>query len=326
MIDTRTGVSVIICCYNSEARIVPTLQHLAAQRTPIDLPWEIVLVDNASTDNTGSFAAGIWQSLGAPASLHVVQEAEPGQQQARKKGVATARYDCIIFCDDDNWLAKDYVAVAYEVMNSIDNIGAAGGSNEPTSDADTWPDWFDSYRDKYALGTPASATGDISHRGFILGAGLITRRHLFQEMYHPRYPSLLGGRQGATLSTGDDFEYCKRLLLRGHQLYYDERLSLQHFIPQERLTIPYREQLMDGIGQAGIVLQEYDHALRFYRRNYHKNRWRLMALTPLRIVLSRWKLINRLLEEEQQTLFYTTPLSWNPHPIRTPIKRFLYRL
>ncbi len=55
------GVSVIICCYNSSSRIIPTLQNLVKQRVPNHIPWEVIVVNNASTDNTGEVAKETWQ-------------------------------------------------------------------------------------------------------------------------------------------------------------------------------------------------------------------------------------------------------------------------
>jgi glycosyltransferase involved in cell wall biosynthesis len=320
------GMSVVICCYNSVARLQATLQHLAAQVVPPDLPWEIIVVDNASTDETGTFALATWKALDADhISFTVVTEPVAGQQYARKKGVAMAFYEYLIFCDDDNWLGPDYVAVAYEVMANKLHTGAAGGQNIPVSDVGTYPDWFEAYRDYYAIGIPAPASGDVTHRGFVLGAGLVTRRSLFQEMYHERYPSLLNGRNGEVLTTGDDFEYCKRLLLRGYTLYYDDRMTLEHFIPKERLTIPYRERLLEGILQAGLVLNEYDHALRLRAKNKRKSRTRLVLLAPFRIMLTRWGLLNRKLQDEQLTLFYLSPFVWHADRVRLQIKRFMYQ-
>ena len=50
------GISVVVCCYNSIARIGETLTYLSNQKVPADVAWEIVLVDNASTDRTADFA------------------------------------------------------------------------------------------------------------------------------------------------------------------------------------------------------------------------------------------------------------------------------
>jgi len=322
--EKNLGVSVIICCYNSAGRLTETLNHLAGQMVPEGFAWEILLVDNASTDQTADKAVAIWNSL-LPGSriLRVLHEPNPGQQFARISGAREARYDLLIFCDDDNWLDPNYIYASSKAMQDS-RIGAAGGRNEPETDADQYPDWFDTYKDKYALGIPASRSGDITHRGFVLGAGMLTRKSLFLDMCQEKYPSLLKGRKGESLSTGDDFEYCKRLLLRGWRLYYDENMKLKHFIPKERLTISYRERLMQGIHDAGLVLNEYDLAIRVHNRYQNKNRLRLLMLTPFRILFVRLGLMNRVLIDEQLTLYYLSPFSSNKNPVRKKIKDFIY--
>jgi glycosyltransferase involved in cell wall biosynthesis len=320
------GISVIICCYNSAARLPKTLSHLAQQIVSVHLNWELIIVDNASTDQTAQTAKEIWKDLNQePGILKVLREERPGQQYARLKGVKESLYDLTVFCDDDNWLAPDYLSLASEIMQNDETIGASGGFNKPATDANGFPDWFDSYSDKYALSIPGTATGDVSNRGFVLGAGMITRKKLFLEMYQDKYPSLLKGRKGESLSTGDDFEYCKRLLLRGYRLYFSERMILTHFIAKERLTIIYRDRLMQGIENAGLVLHEYDLAIRVLNRFRNKNRIRLLLLTPFRILFVRLGLMNRVLIDEELTLYYLSPFDRTKNPIRKKIKAFICR-
>ncbi|PZR25073.1 MAG: hypothetical protein DI535_19625 [Citrobacter freundii] len=318
-----SGVTVIICCYNSAGRIAETLRHLAQQELQADLRFEVLLVNNASTDDTVATAQKTWEELSPGISLRIVNEQVPGQNHARRKGIEEAAFEIIIFCDDDNWLNKNYVQTAYQTMRSDEKIGAAGGQNIPATDALSYPDWFDEYSDKYALGIPALASGDITQRGFVLGAGMVTRRSLFLEMYDDKYPTLLKGRDGESLSTGDDFEYCKRLLLRGYSLFYAQPMTLQHFIPKERLTLSYRERLMAGIYDAGKVINKYDDAIKIFRRNRHKNRLRIFLLTPLRILLSKLGLSGRRLEDERLALYYASPFEGND-PVKAAIKRFIY--
>lgn len=320
------GISVIICCYNSSERLSETLRHLSAQEVPDDLQWEILLVDNASTDNTAARARELWQQHPPHhAECRIVDEPQAGQMHARKTGVREAKYEYIIFCDDDNWLHKDYVRVAAEMLSQDTHIGAGGGQNTPVTNADAYPEWFEEYQDKYALGIPAPSSGDITVRGFVLGAGMVTRRALFMEAFDNKYPSLLNGRNGEKLSTGDDFEYCKRLLLWDYRLHYDQRLRLQHFIPKERLTLSYRERLMEGIFDAGNIIGEYDRALYIYTRNKHKNKARLLLLAPFRILFARLGWSRRDLQEEKLKFFYLSPLPLKASPARMFIKQFKKR-
>lgn len=324
--ELEKGVSVILCCYNSSQRISATLTHLAQQIVPYDFSWEILLIDNASTDNTAGTALLVWSQLKhTNVDLRIINEPTPGQVFARKKGVSESKYDCIVFCDDDNWFDKNYVYTAYTRMESDPSIGVAGGQNFPVSDIDAYPAWFEDYKDKYATGIPAEKSGDVSHRGFILGAGMITRKPLFIELNDEQYPSLLNGRNGEKLSTGDDFEYCKRALLRGYKLYYDDGLRLEHFIPAQRLTIAYRDRLMDGIGEAGKVLDEYDLAIHIKKRFEKKNKLRLILLTPVRIFLAALKFAkNRNTRDEKLTLYYLNPFSITSNKAREQIKKFIF--
>jgi hypothetical protein len=113
--------------------------------------------------------------------------------------------------------------------------------------------------------------------------------------------------------------------LRGYRLYYEEKMKLTHFIPGERLSISYRERLMMGILDAGQVLNEYDLAIRVVNRFKYKNRMRLVLLTPFRILLVRLGLMNRVLIDEELTLYYLSPFNANKNPVRRKIKDFIYR-
>lgn len=320
-------VAVIICCYNSVDRLPQTLKHLAQQVVPEDFYWEIMLVNNASTDNTVACAKEIWSSFepSANVTFRITDESRPGQMYARKRGVLEAKAECLIFCDDDNWLNERYVFLAVKMMEQDPLFGAGGGQNIPATDAPAYPDWWDEYQDKYALGIPAAESGEVTQRGFVLGAGLVTRRSLFLKINSEKYPSLLSGRNGEVLTTGDDFEYCKRLMLWGYKLYYENGMVLTHFIPKERLTVPYREKLMWGILEAGKVINEYDHALYLYRKNKHKNRWRLLFLAPFRILCSHLGLSGRKLIDEELTYFYLAPFKVKSTPARMFIKKFMHR-
>jgi glycosyltransferase involved in cell wall biosynthesis len=322
--DNTAGVSVIICCYNSAARLPATLQHLAQQILPPGFSMEIILVNNASTDNTVSLAEETWKKFDLKnGQSKVVDEPKAGQMFARIKGAQEAKFETLVFCDDDNWLDENYVSLAYRLLQKDRMIGAGGGQNLPFTNADAYPEWFEEYKDKYAIGVPAEKSGDVTYKTFVLGAGLITRRFLFLKIFDDKYPSLLNGRDGNKLSTGDDFEYCKRLILWGYKLYYDENLKLRHFIPKERLTIEYRDKLMQGISEAGKILREYDLAIHIYTKNKNKNRWRLLLLAPSRILFSKLGLSKRVTADEQLTFFYSLPIQINSNSVRSIIKKFI---
>src|SRR5436305_10300761 len=108
------GISVIICCYNSAKRLPETLAHLARQNSPI--PWEVIVVDNASTDDTARVARECWPSETAP--LRIVDEPKSGLIYARVSGLQASRYEWLSFVDDDNWVAPDWLQLVAEIFSS----------------------------------------------------------------------------------------------------------------------------------------------------------------------------------------------------------------
>src|SRR5690348_8092021 len=75
--EQQLGISVVICTYNGAERLPQTLAHLAAQEDTGTIAWEVLVVDNASTDDTAEVARRCWPA-DAPAPLRVVGEPRMG--------------------------------------------------------------------------------------------------------------------------------------------------------------------------------------------------------------------------------------------------------
>jgi glycosyltransferase involved in cell wall biosynthesis len=251
------GISIVICCYNSTSRIEPTLRHLSLQKTIKEISWEIILVDNHSTDDTAEFALNIWQKTFCQAPLKIVYEQEAGLSFARERGVKEASYNYILFCDDDNRLRDDYVETAFTIMEGNEKIGALGGQSDALSDI-AFPEWWEQYKDGYAVGKQAINSGDVSSRKYLWGAGLVVRKELLQKVFDEHYPLILSDRKGNVLTSGGDSEICHRILLLGKRLFYDEQLFYTHYIPAERLSPEYRTRLFDSFIVSSKVFEAYD--------------------------------------------------------------------
>ncbi len=269
--EIQKGISVIICCYNSAERLYETLRHLALQKTDDLFPWQIIIIDNASTDSTASFARETWKNFNREEiEFKVIEEQKQGLSFARQKGVDEAAYEYIIFCDDDNWFAENYLLTAYRIINEDISIGAAGGISAAVSDT-VMPGWFAKYEEAYAVGKQAPSSSYINNKGYVNGAGMITRRSIFKNTVNNKLPVILTDRKGKALSTGGDVEYCQRLLLQGYNLYYSEELIFQHFMPAFRLTEEYRNALLKGVEEVQWILKEYFEATKIKRLNtYNK--------------------------------------------------------
>ena len=246
------GISVVICCYNSSKVLPPTLQHLAAQKEVQSVGWEVLIVNNASTDDTVNVAEQTWQELGAPVPLRIVSESEPGLSYARKRGVLEATYRNILFCDDDNWLCENYVAIASENM-SRDGIGGCGGTGVAASE-NGLPNWFGNFDRSYAIG-PQAPHSDFVHN--LYGAGLTIRGDILKKAYDLGFESQLSDRKGASLSSGGDGEINQWIQMFGYKLWFDQRLSFQHFMTPDRLTWDYFIKLNRQFGQMMPTMHAY---------------------------------------------------------------------
>ncbi|RWY48110.1 glycosyltransferase [Mucilaginibacter gilvus] len=256
------GISVIICCYNSTSLLAPTLAHLAKQKTDASLNWEIIVVDNASTDNTSTFAAEEWRKYQSPADFKIVFESSPGLMSARIKGKNESKYDYLIFCDDDNWLCEGYVQNAFRVMDQNKNIGLCGGAGSPVYEIDK-PEWLSNFiaETGYAMGPQGSSSeGPVdSDRPLIYGAGTVARKKLLQDIYANFNHSnlLLSGRKGTVLAAGDDAAISFFALMNNHQLWYSSKLQFKHFIPKKRLNKEYALRMYEGFGAASAHIKLY---------------------------------------------------------------------
>src|SRR5262249_15510429 len=158
------SVSVLICSHNGKARISPTLEAIA--KCEVRFPVEVILIDNNSTDGTAQTAFDVWGRLDTRFKFRVVVEPELGLAYARRRGVLEANHEFLVFCDDDNWLSRDYLSLAAEIL-SDPKVGATGGQAEPIFDGAV-PPFAYSHGQWLALGIQAIASGDVTHsRGFL---------------------------------------------------------------------------------------------------------------------------------------------------------------
>lgn len=249
--------SIIVCTYNSAARIKETLRHISLLSYPKELV-EVIIVDNNSNDSTSDVANKFWSELGAPFSCRIIFEGKQGLNHARKRGVIESKFDTIVFCDDDNWLSTNYLVVSDEIMSNQKDVGVLGGQGIPETNTLQFPNWFYSYAGSFATGVQSMKSGDISSRGFVWGAGSVMPRKLILSFLSSGLEFILSGRSGNVLAAGDDSEMCKWFLIAGYKLWYEEKLLFHHFIPNGRLSIEYLEKMHEGFTLSRPILDLYD--------------------------------------------------------------------
>lgn len=254
----KDGISIVVCCYNSASRLPQTLRHIASQNVPNHISWEVVIVNNNSTDNTIEVARREWEKYTTHANnFEIVDQPIPGLSAARKKGVESSIYNYIVFCDDDNWLKENYISKVYEILSNKHEVGAIGGWSEAVFDCSP-PEWFNRLSFSCAVGKIKEQDG---YSKFVWGAGLGLKREAYEKLISVDFKSLLTDRMGKELSSGGDEELCLALQIAGYKIYFTQELFFYHYMPQERHNWVYFKKLYLGLGKAKASLFPYNFIL-----------------------------------------------------------------
>src|SRR5271168_2431711 len=116
-------ITVAICTFNRAESLRRTLDSLVAMRVPSDLGWEIVVVNNNSTDHTDDF---IGEYVGR---LPVRRELEPraGKSNALNRAIEVAKGDYIVWIDDDVLVDAGLLTAYAEAFRRWPDAAVFGG-------------------------------------------------------------------------------------------------------------------------------------------------------------------------------------------------------
>jgi glycosyltransferase involved in cell wall biosynthesis len=192
--------------------------------------------------------------------LVILEESRPGTDHARRTGIFAARYNYFLFCDDDNWLSPEYIALGFSFLDKRPKVGLVGGRGTAVADIPL-PIWFEDVSGYYAATSPAKATQDMTHWG-IWGAGMMGRTNLVRAVLPNHLPLLVAGRVGTDAGLGEDGEICMRVALAGYQVWYYDELVFEHCIIPQRLSLSYKAKLISKAEKAAEVIGTYTRAVR----------------------------------------------------------------
>jgi glycosyltransferase involved in cell wall biosynthesis len=249
-------VSIVICCFNSRKVIAETLVAALEQNTKF--PYEIIVINNNSNDDTVNIVKEVYKSSTSKVDLKIINETKPGLVFARIVGFMNAKFDLVSFVDDDNIIDSNWIDELSKVFDDK-KVGVAGGYNSPIAETGcSLPSWFEIFQSKYACGPQAESSMYVTQeRKYLFGAGLTFRKEVLKEIYDSELPLFLTGRKSNSLLAGDDAELCLRAALNGWELWYEQSLKLKHLITMERLTWGYLLKNQKGHSAALNILDIY---------------------------------------------------------------------
>lgn len=141
--NKEPAISVVICTYNRDKFIGEALNCLARQTLPADA-FEIIVVDNNSTDNTARITKDF---IAAHPHLNAryVHEPNKGLSFARNRGIREANAPVITYIDDDAEAIPGFLQQIADFMHADNTIAGVGGKVIPKYSESREPEWMSKY-------------------------------------------------------------------------------------------------------------------------------------------------------------------------------------
>lgn len=240
-------LTVAIPSYNGAGRLPKLFEGLLMQNNVENLSWEIIIVDNNSTDNTAQVVREFQADWRGDFPLIYCFELKQGASFARQRAVREARAELVAFLDDDNLPYANWVAAAYLFGCEHPKAGAYGGKIHGLFEVSP-PENFGRIASFLAL----RERGNIPHLyepdRLILppGASLVIRKKAWLDCV-PTEP-ILSGRTREFVIQGEDYEPLLYIAKAGWEIWYAPAMQTAHQIPQWRLERDYLLSLMRGCG------------------------------------------------------------------------------
>jgi glycosyltransferase involved in cell wall biosynthesis len=227
-------ITVILCTYNRSQMLEQALASVAKQELLEATSWEVLVVDNNSTDATRDVAEQFCRAY--PGRFRYLFEPRPGKSHALNTGIREARGGILAFMDDDVTVSPAWLANLTCSLRDGTSAGAGGrilpGWSGPP------PEWL-SLADRLALG-PLVAFDLGSESGALReppsGTNMAFRKEMFVK--HGGFRTDLGPRPGCEIR-GEDTEFASRLLIAGETLRYEPSAVVYHPVPESRLRKKY---------------------------------------------------------------------------------------
>ncbi|MEO0376385.1 MAG: glycosyltransferase [Cyanobacteria bacterium P01_A01_bin.17] len=245
-------ISAVICTFNRSSYLQKAIQSLVDQTLAAG-EYEIVVVDNGSTDNTRQTVDEIFSTV---ENLRYIYEPKIGLSQARNTGWKAAKGKYIAYLDDDaiatpHWLAT----LVHDFEKVIPQPACIGGKIDPIWEADR-PQWLpDSLLPYLTILDWSSESSVIDEGQYIAGANMafthqaLSLAHGFQTKF---------GRQGKKLLSNEELALQNQLRKQGFDIYYNPNVLVRHHIVVDRLRQKWfiQRTYWQGVSRAFLKVSE----------------------------------------------------------------------
>lgn len=228
------NITVIVCTYNRCRDLANALSSIAASKLPDGVDWEVLVVDNNSSDETRVVVEDFCRQY--PGRFRYLFEPQQGKSYAMNAGIRQTQSDILAFTDDDGAVEPDWLGNLTSALHGGEWAGA-GGRIIPVW-AKPLPSWL-STDDPHTMGPfvafdLGTGAGPLTRSPY--GANMAFRREAFEKYGGFRVDLSCTGRN---LQGREDIEFGNRLLAGGERLRYEPYAVLRHPAPESRMKKRY---------------------------------------------------------------------------------------
>jgi glycosyltransferase involved in cell wall biosynthesis len=241
--------TVAICTYNGSSRLSEVLDSLTKQINTESLKWEIIVIDNNSTDNTAKVVQEFQSQWDFDFPLKYFFELQQGLAFARQRAVEEAQGKFIGFLDDDNIPRENWVQSAYAFGSTHPEVGAYGGKIIGDFEVEP-PEDFKKMGMFLAIIERGNKAYIYQRNKGVLppAAGLVINKQAWCDNVPKNL--FLVGRIGKSMLASEDLEAVSHIQNAGWEIWYNPEMVIHHKIPSWRLEHNYLISLARGIGLA----------------------------------------------------------------------------
>ena len=243
-------ITAILCTYNRSRSLSKTLESVAASRLPDSVDWEVLAVDNNSTDCTREVVERFCRRN--PGRFRYVFEPQPGKSFALNRGIREARGDVLAFTDDDVTVEATWLQNLTACLDDGQWAGAGGRTllAHPFS-APPWlsrkdPDHLGILAAVFDKGAQPNELGEAPY-----GANMAYRKEMFEK--HGLFRTDLGPSPNREIPRPcEDTEFGRRLMTAGERLRYEPSAVAYHPLPPDRVNKKYLLAWWFDYGRANV--------------------------------------------------------------------------
>ena len=240
-------ISVIVCTYNRADMLANALESLLQQTLAKDL-FEIIVVDNASTDTTPAVVKS-FQANHPEHNIGLMREDCLGLGYARNAGFRRAQGEYVAFMDDDAQASQDWLETALSCFQEIQPPPfAIGGKILPIYNSPK-PKWF---KDEWETRTWGEQPRLLRKGESFSGSNMIFKKEVLQA--YGGFDTRVGVK-GVYLSVGEETGLFQRIWQEEGAacFYYSPRLVVYHAVPHYKMTVSYSLKRAFVTGQVCLV-------------------------------------------------------------------------